>query len=84
MFRLQIFHPESGFFINTNHTSDDPAGLNAIVRRNFFAGVRYRIIDDSGNEIPVAGDVQRSNAAPSINDLAEMFGVPVKETPKEE
>ena len=76
MFTIQIFHPGSGFFLNTNHQSDDLEALKAKLDDPAFAGPQYRIVDDDGvvHHGPVA--VER-NTETSVEDLAESLGVPV-------
>jgi len=81
MYRIQIFHPESGFFLNTNHASDDLDDLKAIIRKGIFPGVTYRVVDDKGNEVPATGVSPPRNAEPTVSDIANMLGVPVKERP---
>ncbi len=82
MFKIQIFHPESGFFMNTNHESDDLEELKLLLRQDAFAGPRFQIVD--GDSVVRFGPVTRQRKAPmSIEDLAKSFGVPVLDPRKE-
>jgi hypothetical protein len=49
VFRIQIFHPESGFYMNTNHESDDLEELKSLLQEEGFAGPRFQILDEDGN-----------------------------------
>ena len=78
MFKIQIFHPESGFYLGTNHESEDLAKLKTLLEADAFAGPRFQIVDDDGNVR--YGPVCRERKAPmSIEDLAESLGVPVRD-----
>jgi hypothetical protein len=69
--------PESGFFLNTNHESEDLEELNALVVSRIFDGLRYRIVDEAGNEVPVDHMPRERKAVPTIDDIARMLKVPV-------
>lgn len=76
MFKIQIFHPGSGFFLNTNHESDDLEALKSLLNEPSFAGPRYQIVDQDGTVR--YGPVAVARKAPmSIEDLAQSLGVPV-------
>jgi len=75
MFTIQIFHNESGFYMNTNHESDDLEELKSLLQGDAFAGPRFQIVDDEG--VVHYGPTARDRKAPmSIEDLAKSFGVP--------
>jgi len=76
MFKIQIFHPESGFYLNTNHESEDIEDLKALLQSEPFAGPRYQIVDEDG--VVRFGPFSCDRTAPmSIDDLAKSLGVPV-------
>ena len=76
MFKIQILHPESGFYLNTNHASDDLEALKSLLQDDAFAGPRFQVVDDAGNVR--FGPVSRERQAPmSIEDFAKSLGVPV-------
>jgi hypothetical protein len=76
VFKIQIFHPESGFFMNTNHESEHLEELKALLEQDAFAGPRFQIVDGDG--VVHYGPTARQRKAPmSIEDLAKSFGVPV-------
>jgi hypothetical protein len=82
VFKIQIFHNESGFFMNTNHESDDLEQLKALLEQDAFAGPRFQIVDGDG--VVQFGPITRQRKAPmSIEDLAKSFGVPVLDPRKE-
>ena len=81
-YRIQIFHPESGFFINTNHESDDSEKLIALVRSGVFAGVRIRMVDSSGDEVPLNEVVHEKKGPLTVEDLANILGVPILDPKK--
>ena len=75
-FTIQIFHPESGFYLNTNHESDDLESLKALTDSNAFAGPGFQIVDDKGRVR--FGPTSRERRAPmSVEDIAGMLGVPI-------
>ncbi len=81
-FRVQVYYPDAGMFMNTNHTSDDADELNRLIAGDTFRGFRVRIVDDEGNAV-FAPPVRERAADLSIADIAEMFGVPVIDNPGE-
>jgi hypothetical protein len=78
MFKIQIFHPESGFYLNTTHESDDLGELKMLLEGDAFAGPRFQVVDGDGNVH--YGPVSRERKAPmSIEDFAKSLGVPVRD-----
>jgi hypothetical protein len=76
VFKIQIFHPGSGFYLNTNHESDDLEELKSLLDEPAFAGPRYRIVDE--HDTVHHGPVMVERKAPmTIEDLAQSLGVPV-------
>ena len=76
MFKIQILHPESGFYLNTNHESDDLDALKSLLDSDAFAGPRFQVVDDAGNVR--FGPVCREREAPmTIEDFARSLGIPV-------
>lgn len=74
MFKIQIFHAESGFYLNTNHESEDLDELKSLLQQAAFAGPRYQIVDQHGTVHH--GPVARARKTPmSVEDLAKSFGV---------
>jgi hypothetical protein len=76
-YRVQAFHAESGFFLNTNHESEDLDELKALVASSIFDGVRYRIVDAAGNEVQLDYVVREGKADLTIDDIARILKVPV-------
>jgi hypothetical protein len=77
VFKIQIFHPESGFYLNTNHESEDLEELKRLLEEDAFAGPRFQIVD--AEHSVRYGPVCRQRKAPmSIEDLAKSLGVPVR------
>lgn len=78
VFRIQIFHPESGFYLNTNHESEDLEELKTLLEDDAFAGPRFQVVDEEDNVR--YGPVCRERKAPmSIEDFAKSLGVPVRD-----
>jgi hypothetical protein len=77
IYRVQVFHPESGFFLNTNHQSEDLDELKDLVSSGLFDGVRFRIVDGAGNEVPSNHMPRERTAALTIDDIARILKVPV-------
>jgi hypothetical protein len=75
-FKIQIFHPESGFYLNTNHESDDIESLKALLKTEAFAGPRFQIVDDKGR-VRFGPTSQERRAPMSVEDIAKSLGVPV-------
>jgi hypothetical protein len=76
-YRVQVFYPAAGLFLNTNHESVDLDDLREVVTSGIFEKFRYRIVDDSGNEVPLDHRPREDRATPSIDDIARMLKVPV-------
>ncbi|MDR3637854.1 MAG: hypothetical protein P4L84_28875 [Isosphaeraceae bacterium] len=75
-YTVQIFHPESGFYLNTNHVADDLDELRRLIEGDAFSGVRLQIVDGDG--MVRHGPIARARQAPlSIADIAGVLGVPV-------
>jgi hypothetical protein len=76
VFTIQIFHPGSGFYMNTNQESEDLDALKSLLKDPAFAGPRFQIVDGDGTVHygPVA--VERSEPM-SVEGLAQALGVPV-------
>ena len=71
MFKIQIFHPESGFYVTTNHESEDLEELKSLLEQEAFAGPRYQIVDQDG--VVRHGPIARQRNTPmSIEDLASL------------
>jgi hypothetical protein len=82
VFKIQIFHPESGFYLNTNHESEDLEALKSLLEQDSFAGPRYQIVDQNGTLH--YGPIARERKSPmSIEDFAKSLGVPVLDPRKE-
>ena len=76
-FKVQVFHRESGFFLNTNHESDDLEELKRLVASPTFDGMRYRIVDADDSEVEVDHAPRERKGATTIEDIARMLNVPV-------
>jgi hypothetical protein len=77
IYKVQVFHAESGFFLNTNHESGDLEQLKGLVSSEIFDGFRYRIVDEAGDEVPLDYLPRERKAAPTIDDIARLLKVPV-------
>jgi hypothetical protein len=76
-YKVQVFQAESGFFLNTNHESEDLEALKRLVSSGIFDGFRYRVVDEAGNEVQVDHLPRERKAAPTIDDIARILKVPV-------
>ena len=76
-YKVQVFHAESGFFLNTNHESEDLEALKQLVLSETFDGVRCRIVDGAGSEIKSDHSPRPRKAEMTIEDIARMLNVPV-------
>jgi hypothetical protein len=77
IYKVQVFHAESGFFFNTNHESDDLDELMDLVSSGIFDGVPYRIVGGAGSEVPSDQAPRERRAALTIDDIARILKVPV-------
>jgi hypothetical protein len=77
IYKVQVFHSESGFFLNTNHESEDLEELRQLVSSETFDGVRYRIVDGAGNEVESDHLPRSRKAKITIDDVARILKVPV-------
>lgn len=82
-YRVQTFYPEAGSFMNTNFQSDDLEELKRFACSDAFAGLRIRIIDETGATrfAPMSPDRKRQlyrvsflMAAAQIGCFALMLG----------
>jgi len=79
-YQIQIFHPESGFYMNSNHKSEDLESLKALLNDDAFAGLGVQIVNDKGRIF--YGPVTRERTKPlSVEDIAKSLGVPVVKRP---
>jgi hypothetical protein len=78
MFTLQIFHPESGLYLNTNHESQDLEQLKSLLQTGMLDGLRIQIVDQDGavHFGPISRD---RKGLPSVEDIARSFGVPMSD-----
>jgi hypothetical protein len=76
-YKVQVFHPESGFFLNTNYESEDLEELKGLVSSGIFDGFKYRIVDEADNEVQSGYVPRERKAAPTIDDIARLLEVPV-------
>lgn len=76
-YRVQVFHAESGFFLNTNHESEDLEELKGLVSSGIFDGIRYRVVDEAGSDMQVKYPPRERKPAPTIDDIARLLKVPV-------
>ncbi len=80
MFRIQIFHPESNLYLNTNHESPDIEELKALLEEEAFAGPRFQIVD--ADDVVCYGPITRARKGPLTHDaLARSLGVPMIDDP---
>jgi hypothetical protein len=75
-FKIQIFHTESGFYLNTNHESDDLESLKPLLKTNAFAGTQFQIVDDKGR-VRFGPASQERSAPMTVEDIAKSLGVPI-------
>ena len=81
-YTIQIFYPGAGFFMNTNHESDNLDELKSLASSELFAGSRVRVVDKS--QCILFEPPLRENAGdPSLADIAGMLGVPIVESPED-
>jgi hypothetical protein len=74
-YKIKIFHPESGFYLNTNHESDDLESLKALLKNEAFAGPRFQIVDGDGR-VRFGPTSQHRSAPMTVEDIANSLGVP--------
>jgi hypothetical protein len=76
-YKVQVYHAESGFFLNTNHESEDLEELRRLVSSEIFDGIRYQIVDGAGNEVQADHSPRQRKSDLTINDIAGIMKVPV-------
>jgi hypothetical protein len=81
-YRIQVFYPEAGVYMGTNHESDDAAELKDLIRSGIFAGVKIRMVDSDDNEIPIDDIPTVEKDDLTVEDIGRILGVPVVD-PKE-
>jgi hypothetical protein len=76
VYKIQIFHPESGFYMATGHESADLDELRLLIESEEFAGPRFQVVDEVGTV--VYGPIARPREGDmSVAELATVMGVPV-------
>ncbi len=78
-YKVQVFHADSGFYLNTIHESEDLEELRQLVSSETFDGVRCRIVDGAGNETESDPSPRPRKSKMTIDDIARMLNVPVTE-----
>jgi hypothetical protein len=76
-FKVQVYHADSGFFLNTNHESQDLDELKRLISSETFDGVRCRIVDGAGNEVQAEHPPRERKSDLTIDDIARILKVPV-------
>jgi hypothetical protein len=72
-YKVQVFHAEAGFFLDTNRESVYLEELNVL---EIFDGYRFRIVDESGDEVLLDYLPREMKAAHTIDDIARLLKVP--------
>jgi len=80
-YRIQIFYPDAGFFINTNHESDNLDDLKRVASSEIFRGFRIRVVD-ALEVVLFEPPVQEAHGAPSLLGIASALGVPIIDSPE--
>ena len=75
-YTIQVFHPASGFYLNTNHTATSLDQLEPLVQGESFAGVQLQVVTDAG-EVCYGPIVHPRETPLTITDFAAVLGVPV-------
>ena len=75
-YRLQVYYPAAGDFMDTNHQSDDLSELKRIAMTDTFLGFRIRILDDL-DALRFAPPVRERMGDTSVADIAAMLDVPM-------
>ena len=81
-YRIQIFYPVAGFFMNTNHESADLEDLKSLARSDTFRGSRIRVVDDS-DRVVFEPPVREREGEASLSDIANMLSVPIVNSPED-
>ena len=75
-YTIQVFHPSSGFYLNTNHTATSLDQLEQLARGSSFAAIQLQIVDDAG-EVCYGPIIHPRETPLTIADFAAALGVPV-------
>ena len=81
-YRIQIFYPGAGVFMNTNHESDDLDALKSLASNDTFRGFRIRVVDDS-QRVLFEPPVLESEGDLSLSDIASALGAPIIDSPED-
>jgi hypothetical protein len=76
VYRVQIFYPGAGFYLNTNHVADDLDQLKQLVDSEAFSGTRLQVVDDAGT-VCYGPIIRERQASLTLTDLAGILGVPI-------
>ncbi len=80
IYRIQIFYPDAGFFMNTNHESVNFDQLKKLASSDLFSSSCVRIVDES-QQVLFEPSVQEITGVPSSSQIADMLGGPIVEPP---
>lgn len=75
-YTIQTFYPETGFYFNTNHVSENLNQLKEHATSEVFAGFKIRIINDKG-EVVFEPPVLKRGKSSNATDIANMFNAPI-------
>lgn len=74
MYKIQILHPESGLYLNTNHRSGSFLELKKLLETAPFAGPQFQIVDDE-NRVRYGPVCRERSGEKTVEDVATSFGV---------
>jgi hypothetical protein len=75
-YKIQIFYPAAGLFMNTNHESENLDELKSLASSELFAGLRVRVVDES-QRVLFEPPVREGTEDLSLSRLAAGLGVPI-------
>ena len=75
-YRIQLFYPDSGSYMNTNHESSSFSSISRLAQSEVFAGVQVRVVDSAGETV-LEPTVRTRTREATVDDIGKMLGVPV-------
>ena len=75
-YTIQTFYSEAGFYLPTNHVSENLNQLKEYATSEVFTGFKVRIIDDSG-DVVFEPPIRERGKDPDVSDIANVFNAPI-------
>lgn len=80
-YRIQVFYPAAGSYMNTNHESNSFSAISELAQSETFAGVQVRVVDGAGDTV-LQPTVRPKTGEMTVDDIGKLLDVPVLDRPR--